>query len=367
MLQEASYDSIYRMKLLKTTAYFVILVFLLAMAGCSMTPTPYYLAGTKEQRKELVQLSRMLADQSRTPESNFIVIQEIIKILHSTGNLEKLNLFLTTYVEQNSSDPFNAYYLLVVAQDYLDKGADPFAVLYFERILNNYADLLVHGTSVHYTCLSHLIKLVKDPDVRINYYKELLTRFKNDIDPGPMYYYLAKTYEELGEWDLSIQAYKNFLKYPDTKIPGHPDAQKRIKAIIDFYDYRNKNWTMANLDDLVRAIKYAIRRRDYRLLTRYRAKVNFFTISWEQEKVPAKQDFLSNLGVFMHQRIRYAATLDRDSNSKEAYLKTWGWSYRIRTWYLYFRRVYFPADPEIQGQWEWAGIYFGDKPFSGAE
>ncbi len=362
-----SYDSIVRMKPVKCTAYIVILVVLLITAGCSTGTTPYYLAGTKEQRKELVQLSKMLKEQTPSPESNFIVIQEIIKILHSTGDLEKLNLFLTTYVEQNSNDPFNAYYLLVVAQNYLDKGADPFAVLYFERILNNYTDLLVHGTSVHYTCLSNLIKLVKDPDVRINYYKELLARFKKKIDPGPLYYYLAKTYEKLGEWDLAIQAYKNFMKYPEAKIPGHANAHKEIKPIIDFYDYHNKNWTMANLDDLVNKIKYAIRKRDYRRLMRYRAKVNFFTISWEQEKVPAKKEFLSNLNVFMHQRIRYAAKLDRDSNSKEAYLKTWGWSYRIRTWYLYFRRVYFPADPEIQGQWEWAGIYFGDKPFSGAE
>ncbi len=345
----------------------VIAGILLTTAGCRTGASPYYLAGTKEQQKELIQLSKMLEDKARTPERNFIVIQEIIKILHTAGALEKLNLFLTTYVEQNINDSFDAYYLLIVAQNYLDTGAAPFAALYFERILNNYADLLVHGTSVHYICLSNLIKLVNNPDVRINYYKELLSRFKNEIDPGPMYYYLAKTYEELGEWDLAIQAYKNFLKYPEAKIPGHADAQKEIKSIIDFYDYRNKNWTMANLDDLVKAIKYAIRKRDYRRLTRYRAKVNFFTISWEQEKVPAKAEFLSHLSVFMHQRIRYADKLDRDSNSKEAYLKTWGWSYRIRTWYLYFRRVYFPADPEIQGQWEWAGIYFGDKPFSGAE
>lgn len=367
MLRVNSCDSILQMTWIKNTTCFVVFIIILALAGCKGTTAPYYLAGNSKQKKELTQLSLMLSEPSRTSESNFIVIQEIIKILHSVPNLEKLNLFLTTYVEQNSDDPFNAYYLLIVAQNYLDKNAAPFAVLYFERILNNYEDILVHGTSVHYVCLSNLIKLEKNPDVRLNYYKELLARFKSRIDPGPVYYYLAKTYEDLGEWDLSIQAYKNFLKYPDVKIPGHVNVQKEIKPIIDFYDYRNKNWTMANLNDLVNVIKYAIRRRDYRLLLRHMSKVDFFTISWEQAKTPAKNDFLSGLGFFMHQRIRYAAKLDKDSNSKEAYLKTWGWSYRIKTWYLYFKRVYFPADPEIHGQWEWAGIYFGDKPFSGAE
>lgn len=349
--------------------FFLILLpaVLLFTAGCGHYNDPYYVTGTKEQKKELSQLSRMLEGQSDTPESNFIVIQEIIKILQTEDETEKLNLFLTTYVEKNSEDPFNAYYLMVVAQNYLKRGAHPFAVLYFERILKNYSDILVHGTSVHYTCLSNLIDMVDDPYVKVNYFKELLARFKDAISPGPVYFHLAKTYEKLGEWDLAIQAYKNFMKYPDAKVPGYPEARKEIKPIIDFYDYRNKNWTMANLDDLVKVIKSAIYRRDARRLARYMSRVNFFAISWEQENVKANDEFLSQLSVFMRQRVRYASELDRDSNTKEAYLKTWGWSYRIRTWYLYFKRVYFPADPEIHGQWEWAGIYFGDKPFSGAE
>lgn len=364
MLREFSCDSILQMKRL-----FLLLIpaAVLILAECGNYNAPYYVTGTKDQRKELYQLSQMLQKQSDTPESNFIVIQEIIKTLHNQDELEKLNLFLTTYVEQNSDDPFNAYYLLVVAQNYLDRNAKPFAVLYFERILNNYTDILVHGTSIHYTCLSNLIDMVDDPNVRINYYKELLARFKGDISPGPVYFHLAKTYEKLGEWDLAIQAYKNFLKYPDAKVPDYPEARKEIKPIIDFYDYRNKNWTMADLNDLVNAIKYAIRKRDSRKLMKYMSKVNFFAISWEQEKTEANNEFLSQLNVFMRQRVRYSSELDRDSNTKEAYLKTWGWSYRIRTWYLYFKRVYFPADPEIHGQWEWSGIYFGDKPFSGAE
>lgn len=43
------------------------------------------------------------------------------------------------------------------------------------------------------------------------------------------------------------------------------------------------------------------------------------------------------------------------------FLRTIGWSYRVETWYLYFRRVNFKADPSIDGKWEWAGIFFGEK------
>jgi hypothetical protein len=49
------------------------------------------------------------------------------------------------------------------------------------------------------------------------------------------------------------------------------------------------------------------------------------------------------------------------SNDREAYLKTTDWNFRPPTWYLYFRKADFPANPDVNGQWEWAGIYFGEK------
>ena len=350
----------------------IILLSILIPGSCSLynhliSPTPYYVVGDGKERAELIQLSEAMNEQSGNPEINFILIQEISKILHGLGELEILNLFLTTYVEKNSQDPFNGYYLLMTAQNYMEINAVPFAIHYFDRILKNYSDLRVRGQSIHFICLSNLIELVDKPQNKVKYYKDLLSNFDADIEKGPAYFYLAKTYEELGEWDLSIQAYKNFLQYPDSKVPGYPEAVEQIKPIIDFYDYRNKNWTRENLEDLVNSVKYAIRNKDYRRLANYRAKINFFAVSWEQEKTEANSDFLDKLNTFMKNRVRYSSDLDKDSNRQEAYLKTWGWSYRISTWYLYFRRVNFPADPEIHGQWEWAGIYFGDKPFSRSE
>jgi len=136
--------------------------------------------------------------------------------------------------------------------------------------------------------------------------------------------------------------------------------------MIQFYDRRDKNWTMESLDQLVNVIKEALWARDARKLTRYRAKVNFFAVSWEEEQTEADIEFIADIGSFMWNKIYYADALDSDSNNREAYLRTWGWSYRITTWYLYFRKIDFPADPEIHGEWEWAGIYFGDKPFTGS-
>ena len=328
--------------------------------------TAYYLKGTAEQRQELAELITLLHESGRGYESRYILLNEIIKILYQTGAEEELNLLLSTYVENNSQDPFNAYYLLVIAENYRSKRAYPFAVHYYERILKNYSDLLVRENSVHYLCLKSLISLVNEPEVRVQYYKELIARFPGEIDLGATYYFLGKTYEDVGEWDLAIQAYKQFLTFPDASIPHIPDAQKEISSMINFYDRRDKDWTMEDLDRLVNNIKAAIWQGDSRRLRQYMARVNFFALSWEQEESQADIDFLSDIGIFLKGKVYYTRELDEGSNSKEAYLRTWGWSYRIKTWYLYFRRVNFPADPEIHGQWEWAGIYFGEKPFAGS-
>lgn len=329
------------------------------------SPWHHYLEGAGEQREELDQLFSSLSSED-SPENRFILIQEIIKVMNNSSSSKLLNLFLTTYVEKQPKDPYNGYYLMVVAQRYRTDGAAPFAAHYYERILRNYPDLLVRGRSIHYLCLTNLIEIGGAADIMVTYYKELLSRFEDDIEKGPIYYYLARAYEELGEWDLSMQAYRQFLQYPETAVQGAPDALETVRPIVEYYDYKNKDWTFPTLEELISSVTYAVRIRSSRLLGRYRSKVNFFAVSWEQEKVDANVEFLAGLGGFMNQRIYHDAELDPDSNNREAYLRTSGWSYRIRTWYLYFRKIHFPADPEIHGRWEWAGIYFGEKPFTGS-
>ena len=151
------------------------------------------------------------------------------------------------------------------------------------------------------------------------------------------------------------------MKYPDTTIRGYADAQRSVMNLLAFHN-SNKSWTRENLDDLVKAIKSAIAARDSRSLTRLRAGVNFFAMSWEQDDSDANTQVMFDLGSFLRgSKVSYARDLDSDSNAREAYLETWGWSYRVPTWYLYFRKIKYPGDPEINGRWEWAGIYFGEK------
>ncbi len=370
---------------------FLILTVAAVFTGCDnsknwyysrfLDPVNYYIVGDSEDKKQLRKLFAETENRRGDFEGNLTVMQQIIKLLHSAEEDEKLNLFLTAYVENNSDDPFNAYYLLMVAENYHDHGAYPFATHYYERILKNYPDLLVQGQSIHNICLKFLINIVEEPKIRVNFYKELIARFSEQnelypeldlIEKGPVYYYMAKTYEELGEWELAVQAYRNFLAYPESEIPGDPLAHKEAADMIAFYDYRDKAWIMDSLEELTKHIQWAVWGRNSSRLNKYRAKVNFFATAWEEElnetnTLDDLEGFYSDLGVFMNSRLRCSGELDPDSNIQEAYLKTWGWSYRIPTWYFYFRKISFPADPEINGKWEWAGIYLGEKPFSREE
>jgi hypothetical protein len=145
------------------------------------------------------------------------------------------------------------------------------------------------------------------------------------------------------------------------QISGMSDIYLKAKQTIDFSN-SPQDWTFETLEALETAVKAAIRKYDYKKLNNYRSKVNFFGMSWKQEQTDANSQVTYSMKDYMRgNRIRFNDTLDKSSNQNEAYLRTTGWSTYIPVWYLYFRKVNFPANPEVHGNWEWAGIYYGEK------
>jgi tetratricopeptide (TPR) repeat protein len=333
------------------------------VASSSSGTTGYIVNDLHENRKEQKELLSLLEKGTKDPEIRFALTDSIAENLLAEKKTSNLILFLTSTVEKNPKDPYNAYWLLMVAHTYLDAGSPEIAEYYFERILENCADLEIKGRSIHLVCLENLIKITTLPELQIKYYTDMITRFPGQVDLGYSYFMLARSYEQLGEWELAIQTYTQFLSYGrfDILIPGVPDSYEYAKRIVD-YNTSSKDWTFETLDELVSSIKGAIDNYDYRKLDKYRAKVNFFAMSWKQEAsdTNAQADF--QMSDFMGgNRIKYSEQLDSSSNPNEAYLRTSGWNQYVSVWYLYFRKVDFPADPEIHGRWEWAGIYYGEK------
>jgi tetratricopeptide (TPR) repeat protein len=340
-----------------------------ALAGCGSSDARYYV-GAFGQNQELRQLFSLL-DGENEDKNRFVLLQQIGQVLANAGQREKEVLFLTTYVERNPTDLYNAYYLLMVAEAYQEANAVPMAIHYYLRILKNYVDLLVGGQSIHLHCLQELISLETRPEYRIEYYKELISRFGDQpsVHLGSAYFFLARAYDEVGEWDQAIQFYLKYLESQDTEVPGVADAYIKAQEYVLFYR-SDKSWTVSDLTTLVDAIKDAIYTKNVAKMRKYQAKVNFFAKGWGQEAptgdpegVPAADESSdANVsGYLLSSSPKVEGQLDVTSNDKEAYLKTTGWNFRPPTWYLYFRKVDFPADPDVNGQWEWAGIYFGEN------
>ena len=327
------------------------------LAGCT-GDYPEYRVGNRQYDRQLAALLTALDQEAGGAEQRFMIVQEISKVLRAAGAPRRQLLFLTTYVEQHPADPYNAFYLMAVAEGYRELDSAPLAVHYYERTLN-YPDALIRGRSLHLAALTELIALERDPHRLVELYKELIGRFQDAIDPGRSHFFLARAYEALGEWEQAVHAYRVYLQHA-TAIPGFPNVHREILDKVNFH-FSDKSWVMADLDSLVAAVKGAISSRDRAALNRLRSKSGFFTMSWEQQVADESAAQVFDLAAFPLARVRFGAELDPDSNANEAFLRTTGWSYRVATWYLYFRRIDFKADPELDGRWEWAGIFLGEK------
>jgi tetratricopeptide (TPR) repeat protein len=347
----------------------LLLVVFLVVTGCGKTPPdsralkiePYYLTGSRETREDFRDLFTLLAQENNSPESTFAAVREIANSFARVKEYGKLIHFLSGRTINFPDDPYKSYYLLMIAYAYTQLDALPVAALYFDLIVKNYPDLTVNGESIHFACLNQLINLSELPVQRVWYYQELISRFPDKIDLGTAWFMLAQTYEHIGDWTNAIQAYTSYLPYAGAMIPGFADAENYARQQVDF-NKSNKDWTFESLPALLTAVTTALDTGDSRQLGRYQAKVNFFARSWGQGDLDNANLSIFSLSYFMQgNRIRYADKLDDSSNSTEAFLRTWGWHQYLSTWYLYFRKIYFPADPEIHGRWEWAGIYYGEK------
>ena len=325
---------------------------------------PYYTSGNREEQDNLENYFTLLMSEVDSSQEQFAVVREIANTYVKQKEYSKLINFLSLRIHQNPEDPYNSYYLFMTAYAYQQMDADPVAALYFDMIVRNYPDLAVLGKSIHLACLNQLITLVDNPLQREWYYEELISRFLDQIDPGSSYFMLGQTYEDTGDWNNAIKAYTQYLSYLGSDVPGFPNADVYAKQLVDFNNSA-KDWSFENLNTLVNDVKAALDIGSSNRLWQYHAKANFFTRTWEQEDTyegGIAGHAVFNLSDFMlGNRIRYADNLDVSSNANEAYLRTWGWSQYISTWYLYFRKIYFPLDPEIHGRWEWAGIYYGEK------
>jgi len=315
---------------------------------------------SSEAIRELEILSReAMKDKSVDDGTHIIFLEKMYEYRVSHNQHRELIYFLEQFSSDFPNDPYQVYLTYLIAQTYENLGEHKLATLSYNRAIRSGPDVVVEGKSIHYLCIQALLLSEKNLLRRISLYEELLSRHGTMIDRGSIYYYLGELYEKGGFFQKSIGAFTHFLEYPGTAIPGRQLVHQQVREKLSLYS-ASRDWSLANRDLLVQEIRKSIRARDVQMLMNLQAKVNFFSISWLQEKSDFNSVIAFDIGRFSINTVNFSDHLEYNSNDQEAYLKTWGWSTYIPIWYLYFRKVDFPADAEFNGTWEWAGVYFGD-------
>ena len=337
------------------TAVFILLISGLLVSCGKQDNIPKSL----KENKDIPELINIAESHLSDPAARYAALEPVIAEARKNREFYWLTAYLGRILEKHPSDPYGAYYLMAMAGNAEFTGTAETSLYYLRRLVKNYPDLIIKGQSLHLKALMQIAEKSEDPREAIAAREKLQEKYSDQIDAGRNAYELAEDYRKTGEWDKMYKAYEEFLKYPDTKIPGNPKARYRVKSRLEFHN-SSKTWTMENLDDLVGTIKYAIRTKNAALLSKYQSQ-NFFFMNWSQEDSDSFTHIPMTLSSFLKNNIRYNRDLEDFSNDHEAYLMTRGWTWHNRPWYLYFRRVDYPEDPEINGNWEWAGIYFGGK------
>ncbi len=289
-----------------------------------------------------------------------LAAKRISTILIIDGQKASAARFLSSLADEH--DDYEAWYLFAAGAIYESMDSSPIARIFYERILKNLPDMTIDGQSIHRISLIKLLEGDSPPEKKAHWYGEFIRRFPEAEEVGPYHFLLAKEYEKLGLWPQAIEEYRQFLPFFGVSVPGYPDAHDYARKMVEFND-SPKDWTYPDLNDLVARIRKAIAARSASELRKYMSKAGFFAMSWYKEGgEESNSNVLFNFSNFMTRGPIYVApALDPSFNESEAFLRTSGWTGLIPVWYLCFQKVNFPADPNVHGNWEWAGIYFGEK------
>ena len=258
----------------------------------------YYITGPEESRDQFIELFNLLKEEKDNPQNEFAVIREIAASYARLKDFGRLIHFLCSRTINQPGDPYNGYYLLMVAYAYIQLDSFPIAAKYFELIIKNYPDLTINDESIHLICLKQLIGLSGNPEQQVWYYQELISRFPDSIDLGFIYFMLGQACERIGDWKGAIQAYTQYLPYTGTMIPGFPNADQYAKQQVDF-SKSSKDWTFESLPALRQHVQAALDSGSFVQLRRCQAKVNFFARTWEQGETDEAGIVDFNLSDFM--------------------------------------------------------------------
>ncbi len=305
----------------------------------------------------------------------------------SNPQLQRLDDIFLSYLNTHPADPYNSYYLYNIAGHYIERGERALGLWLLRSLYQNFPDLqLPQYPSIHYLILDTLGRMENSVDYRIEAIRQILSNYSYTLPAdssigmtaanrrGVWLYRLGNAYEskaaeqlyinpELSRQQLSaaMDIYSEFSRLDSMDsilIPEEHNARSLVTSKLNIYNARRNWYSDPDLENLITRIKTAVHTKDVGAVLYYQAN-GFFVLSADYRDDVARSGTNIYLPHFLGGTIQFGG-LTPESNDEEAWLYSTNWPFNITTWYLYFQKIHYPTDPEIDGNWEWSGIYLGD-------
>ncbi len=259
------------------------------------------------------------------------------------------------------------YYKYLLGLEFLALHNTSYAQFYLNDIIHNY-DLLKTSSSkkmqnILYNSLTQLSAIEQDPYTYITTITLLLQHFNNRIpNKGNIYYFLGKHYDDTAQWNKAYTAYQNYLSYDENNLileakEMREDIFLRIRRRVLSRQKNSTTWENAS------AARTSILQTLYSYnsvqIKRLQSPI-FFTAHWF-EKLTDSNTFIPNFDIkpiLTRSNISVAKNFSPYSTENTKLWKTSGWG-RVPVWYFVIKKIALPDRPDINGKWEWVGIYFG--------
>lgn len=306
----------------------------------------------KHQDNELVALHLIerIADKAGSESS----------VLDSASFIE----LLKKHIVHHTNDRYIMFYKYLLGHEYLKLGHEHYAYFYFHNLVENFDFSTLYRVNAKikkmlFSSLLYLVSFDNNPFFAIHYNSLLVKHFKYELEnPGNNYYLLGKSYDEIGDWNNAYASYRSLFLYPEHTLMQET-YEERESIFLRLKRRGQKSVIWSDAEEARKAVLYALFSHKNSYIRRLRSPI-FFTANWNESLIDPNTSVpnFDITAVLARSNISVTNRFSAFSTDSSKLWKTSGWG-RVPIWYFVFNKIVQPDTPDINGTWEWAGIYFG--------
>jgi hypothetical protein len=270
-----------------------------------------------------------------------------------------LPIFLGELSQLEKNEDFKNYLYFFISDLYWELGDKDVSVYYMLKVDKIYYSIDFKEGPVGYFIARRIISCNVSNEVKIKMYEVLLNNYKDKCDIAVVLYEMSNIYKKMSDIKKAINVMNLLIEYSNKNDNTNPEINiNSIKNEIYFYNLK-KDWVYRDIKILINNVKDAIQKKDYYRLSTYASKTNFYGKIFQKT-----QQTLTYNQIEIYKRWNRGIIFEENpsgfSSANEVFIKSDNWDFlNMNTWYFYFKKIDYPYDIDINGSWEWAGIFFG--------